>query len=285
MKIARELEKILIHSFYYTENECVTIRGEKDVVGTTKSEFLLLVLNDNGNPSRNQRGHQGSKYPPGSPGWWMEKKHEDTRVPVYWKNFQRGEDFGDFLKGLVNKQGKLVEVHSGLRDKIIDLVKKTWDPSLVGKGSDAQGLGHTRIKVTKVERVENYDLFEQYVLKKKEFYQKLSVVKKYRSIEDISSKGQKQAKGPILTTKQIHESLMVDMDLAKYANEHYFFHGTKNDCINNIIHKGLDDKVGGGMFGQGIYGAEDFTKADQYTGNKMKNNNTTLSIHNKKKSN
>jgi hypothetical protein len=39
-----------------------------------------------------------------------------------------------------------------------------------------------------------------------------------------------------------------------------------------IVHKGLDDKIGGGMFGQGIYGAEDFTKADQYAGKQMNNN-------------
>lgn len=275
MKIARKLEKMLIHPFYYTENGCVTMRGEKDVVMKTKSELLLLVLNDNGNPSKNQRGCQGSKYPPGSTDWWMEKRQEDTRVPVNWENFQSGEGLFDIIKGAINKQGKLVEVHYGLRDKIITLVKKTWDPSLVGKGSDAQGLerlGYTRIKVTKVERVENYDLFEKYHLKKKEFYQKLSEVKKYRSIEDISTKGQKQANGPILTTKHIDQSLMVDMDLAKYANEHYFFHGTKNDFINNIVHKGLDDKLGGGMFGQGIYGAEDFTKADQYAGKQINNN-------------
>lgn len=251
------------------------MRGEKDAVVTTKMELLVLVLDNNGNASKNPRGRQVSKYSHRSPGWWMEKKQEDTRVPVYWKNFQSGEGFFDKVKGLANVHGKLVEVHSGLRDKIIDLVNKTWDCSKVGKGSDAQGLErlrYTRIKVTKVERVENYALFEQYVSKKKEFYQKLSVVKKYRSIEDISTKGQKKANNPILTTKQIDESLMVDMDLAKYANEHYFFHGTKNDFINNIVHKGLDDKVGGGMFGQGIYGAEDFTKADQYTGNTMKNN-------------
>ena len=255
------------HVWIKIENGCVTMRGEKDVVVTTKSELLLLVLNDNENPSKNQRGFRRSKCPPGSTGWWMEKRQEDTRVPVNWENFQSGEGLFDKVKGALNKQGKLVEVHYGLRDKIIALVKKTWDPSLVGKGSDAQGLerlGYTRIKVTKVERVENYDLFEKYHLKKKDFYQKLSVVKKYRSIEDISTKGQKQANGPILTTKHIDQSLMVDMDLAKYANEHYFFHGTKNDFINNIIHKGLDDKLGKGMFGQGIYGAEDFTKADQY---------------------
>jgi hypothetical protein len=49
----------------------------------------------------------------------MEKKQEDTRVPVNWENFQSGEGLIDKVKGALNKQGKLVEVHYGLRDKII----------------------------------------------------------------------------------------------------------------------------------------------------------------------
>jgi len=51
-------------------------------------------------------------------------------------------------------------------------------------------------------------------------------------------------------------------------NEYYLFHGTKADTIDNILHEGVDCRLGGDhlLFGRGAYFAETTTKADQYPG-------------------
>ena len=51
-------------------------------------------------------------------------------------------------------------------------------------------------------------------------------------------------------------------------NEHYLFHGTKEEYVMAIARDGLDNRFSKEkpMLGRGIYGAESPTKSDQYTG-------------------
>jgi len=41
-------------------------------------------------------------------------------------------------------------------------------------------------------------------------------------------------------------------------------HGTRADSILSILHNGLNERLSGGVFGEGIYAAEDAAKVDQY---------------------
>jgi hypothetical protein len=57
-------------------------------------------------------------------------------------------------------------------------------------------------------------------------------------------------------------------EIYQEVNEHYVFHGTKQENIEIILATGLDSRMAGtnAMFGQGVYAAESSTKADQYAG-------------------
>ncbi|XP_070198587.1 protein mono-ADP-ribosyltransferase PARP12-like [Littorina saxatilis] len=54
------------------------------------------------------------------------------------------------------------------------------------------------------------------------------------------------------------------------VNEHYLFHGTKQEFIDKIVNEGLDSRIANdqAMLGPGIYASESPTKADQYTDTK-----------------
>jgi len=48
-------------------------------------------------------------------------------------------------------------------------------------------------------------------------------------------------------------------------NEGWFLHGTKPETVLAILSSGLNERMCKGMFGKGVYFAEDIEKADQYT--------------------
>jgi hypothetical protein len=51
----------------------------------------------------------------------------------------------------------------------------TWEPAKIGHGRDAQGLdelGFKSLKITKVQRIENLNLYEQYVQKRQQLFHK-----------------------------------------------------------------------------------------------------------------
>ena len=54
-------------------------------------------------------------------------------------------------------------------------------------------------------------------------------------------------------------------------NEHYLFHGTKEEAVPKIELNGLDFRFAGTrlLLGNGCYTAEKSTKADQYGGRKL----------------
>jgi len=57
-----------------------------------------------------------------------------------------------------------------------------------------------------------------------------------------------------------------NQELDKSVNEFFLFHGTKNETIDKIIAEGFDERFAeeAGMYGPGIYFAENSSKANQY---------------------
>lgn len=67
---------------------------------------------------------------------------------------------------------------------------------------------------------------------------------------------------PRLATKRDAES-----DLCGYKaelNEKLLLHGTKPELVIKILHHGMNERYSGGLFGHGLYLAEDPEKIDQY---------------------
>jgi hypothetical protein len=65
------------------------------------------------------------------------------------------------------------------------LVLNTWEPAKVGQGRDAAGLadlGFTKLKVTKIERIENLNLYEQYCQSRQQLFHKAGEGNCYNNI-------------------------------------------------------------------------------------------------------
>eukprot|EP00929_Paragymnodinium_shiwhaense_P111556 TRINITY_DN7974_c0_g1_i1.p1 TRINITY_DN7974_c0_g1~~TRINITY_DN7974_c0_g1_i1.p1 ORF type:complete len:579 (+),score=141.22 TRINITY_DN7974_c0_g1_i1:139-1875(+) len=67
---------------------------------------------------------------------------------------------------------------------------------------------------------------------------------------------------PTLDTKLDAATKNVGLD--KNVNEKFLLHGTKPESVLTIIQNGLNERFSGGLFGSGIYVAEDPSKIDQY---------------------
>lgn len=179
-------------------------------------------------------------------------------TPKYWKKFEPRVD----LKLLSTRKPfyDKYEINDEYFEAIENLIEKTWNPKFVGHGKDARSLNHSGIKIRKIERIENIELFNNYSSKRG--YVIRSMLRKgytkYPDLGDLTKGGEIMTKGSDILNK----SLYLDI------NEHYVFHGTKPDLIGNISKYGLDPRksTGGKMLGKGIYGAENPMKADQYAG-------------------
>eukprot|EP00929_Paragymnodinium_shiwhaense_P052776 TRINITY_DN26430_c0_g1_i1.p1 TRINITY_DN26430_c0_g1~~TRINITY_DN26430_c0_g1_i1.p1 ORF type:complete len:368 (-),score=29.55 TRINITY_DN26430_c0_g1_i1:126-1229(-) len=67
---------------------------------------------------------------------------------------------------------------------------------------------------------------------------------------------------PMLPTKLDAASRKIALD--DTVNEKLLLHGTKPQVLASILHNGLNERFSGGLFGQGLYLAEDPSKIDQY---------------------
>lgn len=197
---------------------------------------------------------------------------DEPEVPSYWKNYKQGQPlksllltFKQFLKG---KNYEKVELdRNGLAfSSIVKMVNATFTPRLVGKGQDAAGLDafrYSQLFITKIERIENLDLYEAFTRHRQKLYRRLFGLKEIRfpKLTDIQN-----CTGEIKTHGYVHPPL--DHDIHPEINEYLLFHGTKDDNVKIICDNGLDPRLGSenAMFGQGIYGAECSLKADQYAG-------------------
>ncbi|KAI8484075.1 hypothetical protein Bbelb_381930 [Branchiostoma belcheri] len=168
------------------------------------------------------------------------------RAPKYWKHY-RGTHLPQH-KGL-----HLVHVTPEVTKAIKSLVEKTWREDAVGIGIDAEKLKHRKIVVHNLQRIENPRLYYKYAAHRQEFC--------YRAAEE----GFFRPPEPPIATGVLNTPVLNNL-LVPEINEHFLFHGTKPERVEAIIAGGLDFRMSGqGMFGRGIYFAENSTKADQYT--------------------
>ncbi|KAK3577718.1 hypothetical protein CHS0354_002931 [Potamilus streckersoni] len=199
--------------------------------------------------------------------FWLLKAYEESVTPEYWSMGRNIiKDFiSKFLGALSGKKSKLENVENATFQEIVKLVDDTWQSDLVGKGNDAVNLRHTQIKVLKVKRVENLDLYELYFKKRQEIFKSLWRSKQERFPQLEKVKGCREGH---IKTSRVGKCLT--RDVYPEINEYYFFHGTKTDKIGVICENGLDCRLSSNksMLGTGVYGAESSTKADQYTDSK-----------------
>lgn len=166
---------------------------------------------------------------------------------------------------------KLVAVDDATRNLVVKLVEDTWDPRHVGHGNDAKGLDQLKyrnIRVTNVERVENLDLFESYVQERQRFFDKARARGRPVPIEYVAKSSGNIKTSTILSSHKSGAGFT--SDIYPEINEYYVFHGTLADTMDSVLTQGLDCRMSRGtaMFGQGAYGAESSTKADQYVDKK-----------------
>lgn len=251
------------------DKHCVVLKGTPNSVSKTATEIGSILSSASSAVSPRRR--RENRHQRGTSSYW---KHllEENPVPEYWKFFQNGKSFLDIVTGFIKgSTEKRYEVDPKTFKAICKLVEDTFKPELVGVGADARNLNHKRLRVKKVEIIENLDLFKIYNIKrcemlknslndKRSFPRKLEKIQRCEGIQNVTSKGE------IMTEKAIGKRLL--KDIIPELNEVYLFHGTKKDFVANITSKGVDPKLGSdeGMFGRGVYGCESSTKADQYAG-------------------
>lgn len=131
--------------------------------------------------------------------------------------------------------------------KIQKLCDKTVISDFIGQGRDNYGLSHKSYQIQKVYRVENPNLYKKYIQHKK------NVKDNEMFGADVYNKNESKIK---------HFDKHLDQD----ANEMWLWHGTKPEIKDIIPVSGFDERVASsGLFGHGIYFAENFSKSDEYT--------------------
>ena len=195
----------------------------------------------------------------------------DPEIPSYWKNWKSGSPIRIALTAIKTLAKDFVTESLDENDPvyraIINLIKKTWDGSKVGQGKDAKGLetlNYSNIRVTKIRRVENLQLFDKYLNRRKHIF--IGTHKRQKS--SCTPIAQLPGSSGSALTEELQRCRVYEDELCSEVNEHFFFHGTTPDIVDVICDGGLDSRLGShqAMYGAGIYGAESPTKADQYAG-------------------
>merc|ERR1712007_95058 len=83
-------------------------------------------------------------------------------------------------------------------------------------------------------------------------------LKKQRVLEDVRACGELIS----VPTKLAH--LVALWGAERSVNEVFLLHGTKPENVLKVLHNGLNERFSGGLFGKGVYLAEDPSKIDQY---------------------
>lgn len=211
------------------------------------------------------------KPPPkrGSRDWFSMMYEEDLCVPSYWTSYKGGEKIKTCKRKRHRCPYKLVPVDQTTRNLVLKVVEDSWESHNVGKGADAKGLAllmYQNIRVINVERVENLDLYESYVQERQRFFDKARARGRPTPVANIPKSTGELKTQTILTTEKSSATFM--SDIYPEINEYFVFHGTLADTLDSVLTQGLDCRMSRGtaMFGQGAYGAESSTKADQYVG-------------------
>jgi len=134
-----------------------------------------------------------------------------------------------------------------LEKKIEELMNKSViDKKDLGMGRDAHGQKFSKFKVIKVEDVYDDTLYLGYL--------------------NVQKKIEKRNPAPLAFPVDSMADWLKKLVSNKKVNEFFFFHGTDPATAEVIKKDGFDMRVSrlGGMFGAGIYFAENADKSDQY---------------------
>lgn len=205
---------------------------------------------------------------PGTPAFFLWMYQYQDKPPSYWSIFGPAKSLKEWNSQTRRERYKLVKVTKQIETAVSKIVEQTWIPKFVGKGRDGAGLedlNYTNIQVTKVERIENTELFEKYVQMRGKLFHKAGVLETpFGQLGDLTTGVKKRR---IYTTGKADKNVFTDV--YPEINEHYLFHGTQEDRIPTIATQGFDirltDKA---MFGAAVYASESSTKADQYADKK-----------------
>lgn len=167
---------------------------------------------------------------------------------------------GSFLKALCIHRGSvswLFNSHKKFCLENVDVVtywaietiiKETFSADKVGIGKDAKDLHHAGVEVINIQKIVNLKLLQSYINCVQKAHQRKHT---YEEIKYI----------PLGLAKFKENERSLDI------NEHYLFHGTTKQAAHSIAQDGFNVQLSNprSLYGQGVYFAEKFTKADQYT--------------------
>ena len=202
----------------------------------------------------------------GSVEFLKEACESDDKYPSYWSVCSVEVLLGN--KQIDNPSNRVT-----LDDKTTAFIKSAVDKLFVhkyiGHGNDGRNLNYSTVNVERVERVENVKLYNQYHNSRREMIKKMMVEGQVCSnIANISSPVETlKSSGTVTSTSALDHCMKSEL-LFSEVNEHYLFHGCSREKMNEIVTGGFDLRVANdkGMFGKGLYFAENPTKADQYAG-------------------
>ncbi|XP_045190048.2 uncharacterized protein LOC123547196 [Mercenaria mercenaria] len=179
------------------------------------------------------------------------------RTPSYWSS--QGTGSGRVVRVAVDRK---------TFNDVQAIVTSTWLSQFVGHGRDGVGLtNYSTIKVIKVERIENGQLFSHYARRRQVLRRKARRSHApFEVLENIPGSGG----DGIMTTDNVEDGSVLSAEICRDINETYLFHGTTMDKVGSIAEKGLRLGSDTSMFGKGVYAAESSTKADQYADPKQK---------------
>eukprot|EP00026_Physarum_polycephalum_P004369 Phypoly_transcript_04387.p1 GENE.Phypoly_transcript_04387~~Phypoly_transcript_04387.p1 ORF type:complete len:576 (+),score=82.20 Phypoly_transcript_04387:125-1852(+) len=170
-----------------------------------------------------------------------------------------------YWTSIANKEVRVtsIDVTKNTIHEVQKLFDETCVEDYIGQGRDSRGLSHAGLQVVKVERIENEFLWKIYSAKK-HFIQLSS-----NSVGEFWEKHPSQQKSstPLVTeVVTLTGKLWEKHSLDKGLNELYLFHGTKHNYVEAIKSTGFDERVSSsaGLFGTGIYFAENSSKSDEY---------------------
>ena len=90
----------------------------------------------------------------------------EIRPPSYWTKFTSDKTTKDWkVSEPRNTSEILIDVDQSTFNIVDKLIQRTWEVNRIGHGRDAAGLnqlGYNKLKVTKVQRVENLTLYDNY---------------------------------------------------------------------------------------------------------------------------
>lgn len=202
----------------------------------------------------------------------------DISPPSHWTKYTSDKTVKTWK---IEERGKpvdaLVDVDQATFNMVDNLVQKTWEAEKIGHGRDAAGLGtlgYNKLKVTKVQRIENLTLLDIYRHSQQQLFHKAGEGPMFKPLSKI----QGVKLGEPATFQRMDSAMK--KTLYTEVNEGYLFHGSKRDNVMAKVKEGLDPRLAnvGAVFGQAVYMSESSTKADQYTDDRNKRETTGLTI-------